>query len=236
MRALLMMLLALAACQTRQRPILLYNGTGTSPNDVAAVEAILNANRFDYATADASQLNEMNDARLKSYRLLIFPGGNFHVIAKNFKPGTTAKVRAAVQGGVSYLGICAGGFLAGNSSHDTFNLTSGVEFDFYADLKRGIRKTVVAIAGPGTPTLDQYWEDGPQFSGWGEVVGKYPDGTPAMVQGESGRGWVILSGVHAEAPASWRDGMTFTTPISADHAYAATLVRAALDRTRLPHY
>jgi glutamine amidotransferase-like uncharacterized protein len=137
---------------------------------------------------------------------------------------------------LNYFGICAGGLLAGDSNHNGLNLTSGVRFDFYAAVKRGIHKAAVPISGAGTPTLDQYWEDGPQFTGWGEVVGTYPDGTPAVVEGKSGDGWVILSGVHPEAPESWRRGMRFRTPVSDDNEYAATLVRAALDGTRLPHY
>ena len=73
------------------------------------------------------------------------------------------------------------------------------------------------------------------MTGWGDVVGKYPDGTRAVVEGESGNGWVILTGVHPEAPESWRRGMTFTTPARVSKAYAGTLVEAALDRTSLPH-
>ena len=86
------------------------------------------------------------------------------------------------------------------------------------------------------PAIDQYWEDGPQFAGWGEVVGKYPDGTPAIVEGPVGKGWVILSGVHPEAPANWRRGMAFRTPVSDNTAYAGTLIVAALNRATLPHY
>jgi hypothetical protein len=103
-------------------------------------------------------------------------------------------------------------------------------------VNRGIHKAPVAIASVGTPTLDQYWEDGPQCTGWGEVVGKYPDGTPAIVEGMSGKGWVILCGVHPEAQEHWRRGMRFTTPVSVDNAYARTLIEAALNGTRLPHY
>jgi hypothetical protein len=55
------------------------------------------------------------------------------------------------------------------------------------------------------------------------------------VEGTSGSGWVVLSGVHPEAPAAWRRGMTFTTPVSVDNAYAATLIRAALNRSPLSH-
>jgi glutamine amidotransferase-like uncharacterized protein len=115
------------------------------------------------------------------------------------------------------------------------NLTSGVRFGFYAAESRGIRKAAVSISIAGAPTFDQYWEDGPEFTGWGAVIGKYPDGTPAIVEGTFGSGWVILSGVHPEAPASWRRGMTFNTPASVDNAYAGTLVRAALNRTPLSH-
>jgi glutamine amidotransferase-like uncharacterized protein len=70
----------------------------------------------------------------------------------------------------------------------------------------------------------------------GEVVATYPDGTPAVVQGRVGERWVILSGIHAEAPEGWRRGLTFSTPTSVDNAYAVTLIDAALHRKPLPHY
>ena len=76
----------------------------------------------------------------------------------------------------------------------------------------------------------------PLTPAWGAVVGKYPDGTPAIVEGTSGSGWVILSGVHPEAPATWRRGMSFSTPAEIDNAYAGTLIQAALNRTSLAHY
>ena len=217
-------------------PILLFNGTGTSPSDVAAVETILNDNHLNYSTANSSRLNEMGESQIRAYRLLIVPGGNFVDIGNSLTSGTTGNIRNAVESGLNYLGICAGGFFAGNSPYNGLNLTSGVRFRFYAAEDRGIRKAAVAIAGAGAPTLDQYWEDGPQFTGWGAVVGTYPDGTPAIVEGTFGSGWVILAGVHPEAPAAWRRGMTFTTPVSADHAYAGTLIQAALNRVSLSHY
>jgi hypothetical protein len=214
----------------RIAPILLFNGSGTSPGDVAALETILNNNHLNYSTVNSSQLNEMRESQIRSHRLLIVPGGNFIDIGNSLTPSTTANIRKAVQGGLNYLGICAGGFFAGNSGYNGLNLTAGVRFNFYAAEGRGIRKTAVSIAGAGTPTLDQYWEDGPQFTGWGAIVGKYPDGTPAVVEGTFGSGWVILTGVHPEAPAGWRHGMTFTTPVSVDNGYAETLIRAALNR------
>jgi len=40
----------------RPAPILLFNGTGTSSNDVAAIESILRDNHLDYSTANSREL------------------------------------------------------------------------------------------------------------------------------------------------------------------------------------
>ena len=220
------------ACRPGDAPILLFTGTGTSAGDVAAIKTILDANYFSYAVADSWQLNRLPEADLRRYRLLIVPGGNFIHIGESLTPQTAVGIRAAVRGGLNYLGICAGAFLAGNTGYNSINLT-GVQFPFYSAEARGIRKSAVPIAVPGIPTLDHYWEDGPELTGWGTVVGRYPDGTPAIVEGNAGSGWVVLSGVHPEAPEQWRRGLTFTTPAAPDNAFAATLIRSALNSTSI---
>jgi glutamine amidotransferase-like uncharacterized protein len=221
-----------------KNPILLFTGTGTSPDDVKAIETLLASNHLDFSTVSSFELNGMNEKDLRRYLLLIIPGGNFVDIGNSLTSATTANVRDAVHNGLNYLGVCAGAFLAGNfpAPYKSLNLTSGVKFGFYAGENRGIRKAAVAITVAGGPTLEQYWEDGPQLVGWGVVVGKYPDGTPAIVEGTFGNGWVILTGVHAEAPESWRHGMTFNTPATEDNSYAGTLIQAALNRTSLSHF
>jgi glutamine amidotransferase-like uncharacterized protein len=217
-------------------PILLFNGTGTTLSDVKAVEAILSAHRLAYSTANSSQLNGMSESQLKAHKLLIVPGGNSITIGENLRSSTTANIHNAVNAGLHYLGICAGGFFGGYSIYNGLNLTSGVWFDVYSNYGKGTRKAAVEVRDSDGEALDQYWQDGPQFSGWGSIVGEYPDGAPAIVEGRSGNGWVILSGVHAEAPESWRYGMNFTTSAGVDNAYAGTLVLAALNGTALPHY
>lgn len=239
--SLLLISAPLTACGPRSAsspgiaPVLLFTGTGTSANDVAAIETILNSSHLSYSTVNSFQLNTMAEPQMSVYRLLIVPGGNFIDMGNSLTESTDANVRNAVKAGMNYLGICAGGFLAGNSPapYNTFNLSSGVKFGFYSS---STRKAAVRITTAEGSALDQYWEDGPQFTGWGEVVGKYPDGTPAIVEGSVGQGRVILSGVHPEAPASWRRGMAFNTPVGADAAYARTLIVAALNRATLPHY
>ena len=179
-------------------PVLLFNGAGASPADVAAIQTILRSEHLAYDAADSRQLNGMAESRIGEYRLLIVPGGN--------------------------------------SPYNGLNLTSGARFGFYAAEARGIRKQVVAITFPGNQTLDQYWEDGPQLTGWGSVISKFPDGTPAAVEGTFGNGWVMLTGIHPEAPANWRRGLSFRTSPETNIAYAAKLIRAALNRESLPHY
>ena len=236
-RVLIASFLATACSQEpQQASILLFNGRGTSRNDVAAVERVLRDANLDYATANSRQLGGMNAARLRTYRLLIVPGGNFVEIGNGLTPAAVANVREAVRGGLNYLGICAGAFFAGNSPYNGLNLTAGVRFPFYAAEARGVRKTAVQIAIAGSAPIEQYWEDGPQLTGWGDVVAKFADGTPAVAQGKVGKGWMILLGTHPEAPDSWREGLSFNAPGAAARAYAATLIIAGLNATPLQHY
>jgi glutamine amidotransferase-like uncharacterized protein len=142
-----------------------------------------------------------------------------------------------VSQGLNYLGICAGGFFGGFSSSNNFaNLTSGVWYSVYSNNGKGIGPTAVPISFPNGSKLDIYWQWGPELNGWGKVVAKYPNGQAAITEGNWGVGFVVLSGVHPEAPASWRYGMSFFTPLDVDLAYAKTLVNAALNRSMLAHY
>src|SRR6266404_2511280 len=184
--------------QGNDRPaILLFIGKGTSPNDVAALERILNDNHLDFATADSNQFNQLSESQFAAHRLLIVPGGNFEDIGNGLTATTASNIRKAVRGGLNYLGICAGAFFAGSSSYNGLNLTEGVRFRFYALENRNIRKAALRI----------------------EIAG-----------------WVVLSGVHPEAPDSWCRGLTFSTSAQVDNAYAATLIGAALHQMPLPHY
>lgn len=231
-------LLALA-CGRAPRPanVLLFTGTGTSRGDVEAVEVVLRDAHLDYATATSRQLDGLTAPQLQAYRLLIVPGGNFEEMGNGLTSSAVATVREAVHGGLNYLGICAGAFLAGDSPYNGLNLTSGVRFPFYAGEARGMRKTPVYLTIAGSPTpVEHYWEDGPQLSGWGDVVARYDDGTPAIAQGAFGSGWVLLLGTHPEAPDSWHRGLPFTDSGTTTRAYAATLVNAALGASPLPHY
>jgi hypothetical protein len=222
---------------TSTTPILLFNGTGTTSSDVVAVETILSSLKLGYKTANTTQIEAMSQTQLEAYKLLIVPGGNSITIGDKLSTAATTNIHnAVISGGLHYLGICAGAFFGGYSVYNGLNLTSGAWFNLYANGGHGTGKTAVEITYSSGTQLDQYWQDGPQLDGWGEIVAKYPDGTSAIVEGTSGKGWVLLSGIHAEAPASWRTGMTFTTTVAVDNAYFGTMVTAALNGTTLPHF
>lgn len=208
-------------------PILLYAGAGTSRNDVRAIADLLQQEHLAFATLSEEQLDAMSTAELGHHRLLIVPGGNFVDMGKKLAPATSAHVRDAVHEGVNYLGFCAGAFMAGNSPYNGFNLTGGRQFGFYSAEARGVRRAALAIRLNDGRTTENYWEDGPALTGWGTSIATYPDGSPAVAQGFYGKGLVLLSGTHPEAPESWRAGLAFTTPVQDSHDYARSLIRRA---------
>ena len=59
-------------------PILLFNGTGVSPNDVAAFETILKGKHVNYSKVNSSQLNEMSESQIRGYGFADFSGWKFH--------------------------------------------------------------------------------------------------------------------------------------------------------------
>lgn len=215
--------------------VLVYNGTGSSPTDVVALESILTAMGLKYDTANSAQMNAMSKATLTGYKLIVWPGGNSIDMGNSLTTNATALVKTAVsQYGVSYIGFCAGAFMAESSTlYNVFHLAS-TWFDFY---NASLIDMVWATFADGSRRDLVYWQ-GPYLSNFGSVIARYPNGQSAIAESKVGKGFVVLSGLHPEAPADWRYG--FSSPdvdgVSADVTYAATLISAALTKTMLPHF
>jgi glutamine amidotransferase-like uncharacterized protein len=215
--------------------VLLFNGTGSSPTDVVALENILTAMGLTYATANSAQMNAMSKATIGSYKMIVWPGGNSIDMGNSLTASATALVRnAVVQTGVSYIGFCAGAFMAESSTeYNVFNL-AGTWFDFY---QANVTNMVWTTFANGFQRDLVYW-DGPEIDGFGSVIAKYPNGQSAIAEAWVGKGFVVLSGVHPEAPADWRVG--FASPdvdgVAADVAFATTLLNAAISKTLLAHF
>ena len=232
--------LAVGCSRTTERSpaqVLLFDGTGVSRGSVKAWQSVLERRHLSYECVDSAELNAMTAGRLRQYRLLIVPGGNYLSMGRSLGAETGPKVRRAVEsGGLNYLSVCADGLLAGKPDVPGFDLAGGRRFDFYSVVNQGIHKAAVSLQQPAGPPMEHYWEAGPQFTGWGNILARYPNGTPAIVEAAVGKGWVILSGVHPEASEAWRQGMSFTQSAQTANDYAATLVEAALNRKELPHF
>lgn len=218
------------------RGVLLFAGEGTSPGDVAAWKQILVANRLGYAVASTSEFNRMTAEDFRAYQLILVPGGNYERIGKGLEARAAVALRDAVRGGTNYLGVCAGAFFAGASPYNGLDLFDGRRFEFHALSREGVRKAVVVVTSPGGSEVEHYWEDGPQLSGWGAIIAKYPDGTPAAVQGSVGHGWVVLVGTHPEAPENWRGGMTFHAPARVSQDFASRVLVGAYEGRALPQF
>ncbi len=234
------------AQQIASSGILLFTGTGTTSTDVAAVESVITNNLgLNYDTANSSQLDSLSQGLFAGYKLLIIPGGNSITIGKYLSTSTTANIKKAVrENGLHYLGICAGAFLAsypGSSGYNDIDLLDGIWFDMFENAPCDPAAELLSRPS-GLGSIDVYWQDGPQLTTqggtWGTIVAKYPNGQPAIIQGLAGNGWTLLQGVHPEAPNSWRADTCnqFSTPLSTDLAYSATLISAALHGTVLPHF
>jgi hypothetical protein len=229
--------------------ILLYDGAGASSSDVTALENILTNLSLKYNTANETDMNGATEDQLKTFKLILWPGGNSITMQDALKPATTALVHQVVLNDeVHYMGICAGAFIGGWSSYGGggFNLTGGVDYDFYSaylGILYGMEQ--IAIAGSAVKR-DLVWWEGPQLSGhngsFGLTVAKYPTGVPAIVEQVVGtKGFVLLSAIHPEAPESWRETKGFanlpdTDGYAPDIAYAQMLITAALKGTLLTHY
>src|SRR5260370_24326014 len=122
---------SMLAQTTSVPPILLFNGTGTLAADVSAWETILNSHKLSYATANSSEMNLMSETKLKTYKLLLVPGGNSATIGKYLTKTATANIHNAVQAGLHYYGGCAAGFFASDSIYNDVVLLTCVWFNVY---------------------------------------------------------------------------------------------------------
>jgi glutamine amidotransferase-like uncharacterized protein len=213
--------------------VLLYTGAGASAGDVTDIKSQIRGAGLTYATATAPQVNAMTRTQLASYKLIVWPGGNSITMSRALTYTAAANIRNAVTvDGVSYLGICAGAFMAQRSTlYNSFALAT-TYFNFYS--QGGIFTTPIYFP-LRSPMSVVYW-DGPQLSGFGKVVAKYPNGLPAIAENFVGRGLVILAGVHPEATPYWGVSGYSWSSTSTANSYTKTLILAAYRKSMLPYY
>lgn len=219
---------------------------GVFDRDFYALEREMEAMGLTYDTAtydgDANtvNLNTLSQAQFNAYGLFLVPGGNAECIEQLWTHNTKLMIQnGVVRGPVSYLGICAGAYVAG-ARNPSLNLTglpilNEDSFDIYSLYYKGQNAATLQLSLVKGPPLETYWADGPQLSGFGDVIASYPDGTPAVAE-TSSYGFVVLSGPHPEATASWilDESLNIDSyPFQTDFAFSASLINAAATKTCL---
>jgi glutamine amidotransferase-like uncharacterized protein len=222
---------------------LIFNGVGTANLDAQALAQILSQHGRTYRIVDSDELNAMSAEEIADYGVLVWPGGYAGQMTSSLHPETRQRIRKAVNlYGVSYVGFCAGAFMAvspapsvGGSPDWGLSLISGEILPYYYLEDQGVEYSMVPVSMSMGPKRDLVWWGGPTFpkSSRG-AVGRYPNGEAAIVEGWAGNGFVVLSAPHPEAPHAWRENLGLSDSDGSDWDVAWDLIRSALDRKPLP--
>lgn len=152
--------------------------------------------------------NEVEDNFFDNVDMIAVPGGfgdadSYDTLLKN----NQQKVRAFIDNGGRYLGICMGAYWA--ASH-YFNLLNDIKAVQYlrrpgTDTRRPHAKNI-GVTWNGEPT-NMFWYDGCALIGTGrkKVIATYANGDPmAIIQNRIG-----LIGAHPESEQFWYDSYTW---------------------------
>jgi glutamine amidotransferase-like uncharacterized protein len=230
--------------------ILLFSGSGAWSPEVSSLKALFAQRGATYKEVSSSQLNAMSAEQMAEYGTFVWPGGSGGTQSSSLTTATKDNIRKAVRElGVSYIGFCAGAFVAvaptpapGKAPSYGLSVVDGPELDYYyleEEMNRAgqtdIAMTLHTFAD-GT-TRDIVWYGGPVVTnGAHSVVAKYPNGDAAISQMWSGKGWVILAGTHPAAPQSVRDSYGLDDADGVDTDLAWKLIDAAIQQTELPTF
>jgi glutamine amidotransferase-like uncharacterized protein len=223
--------------------VLLFAGSGTWGTEVTNLENILSSHGASYNVVSSAQLDAMSVDEIAQYGLLIFPGGAGGTEAGSLSAQTHANLREAVQvRGVSYIGFCAGSFIAeapapaaGQDVSYGLGVVNGPELDYYYLENQGTDIAMTLLTFAGGTTQDILWYGGPVTPNVsGGVIAKYPDGNPAISEMWSGNGFVILSGVHPTADQATLSALGMSSTDGTHQDTAWNLISAALHQQPMP--
>ncbi len=224
---------------------LLLGGNGTWRGELDSLEKILAEHQVPSAEIYPSDLESMTLDQLSQYRLIIIPGGDGPTITSQLSARSHAKIREAVQvRGMSYLGFCAGAWIAvapaplpGQDVSYGLGVVSGPVQEQTSMFKKGLHFALVRAPLWDGSVRDLLWWGGPITPEVpGGVLARYEDGTPAITQLRSGQGFVILSGLHPAAGREVTDSLGLEPREGNSLDYAWQLLEAALSQVPIaPH-
>ncbi len=217
---------------------LVFNGTGSWSPEAPSLERILAAHGATYREVKSKELNAMSLDELAQYGAIVWPGGIALKQANSLTAGTKEKLRRAVQErGVSWIGFCAGAFIAaapaGHNASYTIGIVDTPLLDLYELASKAHIDMTLETFADGSKR-DLIWYGGPTVpAGPNMGIAQYPTGDAAISQLWSGNSFVILSGPHPGAPQSTRDYFKLKDIDGTDFELTWTLMDAAIHQRAL---
>jgi glutamine amidotransferase-like uncharacterized protein len=185
--------------------VLVFTGSGTWSTEISDAEALLTANGATFQEATSAQLDAMASTDMAKFGVIFIPGGEGGTEAQSVSATTHANLRTAVQSlGVSYVGFCAGAFVAvapapaaGGDVSYGFGVVNGPILNEYAGpgTTAAYEQTLNIFANGTSENI--LWYGGPITPNTG-VIAKYPTGDPSISEMWSGNGLVVIAGLHPD--------------------------------------
>lgn len=239
-----------AAKRTYEIDALIYDGVGAASADTQALDQNIRQHGGTTRIVSSSEMNSMTVDEFARYGAIVWPGGYATQMSNSLTRETRERIRQAItERGVGYAGFCAGAFITGLLAGKTpaqwglglFNIDFPyyyLEEQFVAQGNPDDRAMVTVSIAEGIPgitgkTRELIWYGGPTLDGVEGVIARHDDGTAAIVQQQVGKGLVLLSGPHPEAPDVWKSG--FTDKDGSDWELAWAMIRSAIDGKTLPN-
>jgi glutamine amidotransferase-like uncharacterized protein len=216
---------------------LIYQGTATATGGAEAIVSILKNAGYTYRVVTSSELNALSSEELKEFGTIIWPGGYAGQMSRSLTKDTRDRLSAAVRvDGVSFVGFCAGAFIAVSPDTDWgLSVIQSETLPYYHLEDEGVAYAMVELAGWDGPPLSRsvLWWGGPKLTGFtpDEVLAVYSDTQePAITRNTLPSGAkVLLSGPHPEAPQSWRNQLNLSDRDGLDQDMALSLIQQALE-------
>lgn len=224
---------------------LLFTGPSAWGAEVESLEEILYSHGTTYREVTPAQLEAMSLTELASFSALVIPGGDAPTMTRSMSAATHAKLREAVQEqGLNYLGFCAGAWLAvapapapGEDVVYGLGLVNGPVQELTALARQGREFAIAQALFPGGNKRNLLWYGGPITPDIPRgVVAKYPDGTPAISQLHSGKGFVVISGLHPAATLGVLNVLGLQEREAIAPEFAWQLLEAVIAQKELPTF
>lgn len=224
-----------------QTGALIYQGASSATGDPEAIADILSRHGVSYQLATSEELNTMSLEDYSKYGVIIWPGGYAGYMSESLLPSTRTLIRRAVtENGVSYVGFCAGAFIA--ISPSALPGTEGPAWGlslipddllpYYHLENEGVEFAMVSANFADQSHRSLLWWGGPTLPEFPHgVIARYSDtGEPAIAETWAGQGLILLSGPHPESPEQWRTKLGLTDPDGTEQDIAWNMFNAALTR------